>query len=276
MRGYGSPAARRRLALVFAAATFLAALTAWSEPVRVRHSEGVLHGFLALRTLDGTRLANGDLIQTAQGPRVTSQLTFRFTDGSLHDETAVFSQKGHFRLIGYRLVQKGPSFPRAIDMQINARTGRVTVRHTDADGERKEEVEQLDLPPDLANGVILVLLKNISPTSPPKALSFVAATPKPRLVRLEIASAGEERFSTGTQRRTATHYVVKVEIGGLSGWLAPLLGKQPPDSHVWIVGGEAPAFVKSEQPLYANGPMWRIELVSPVWPPEPKTGARPR
>ena len=51
--------------------------------------------------------------------------------------------------------------------------------------------------------------------------------------------------------------------------LAPLLGKQPPDSHVWILGEEAPAFVKAEQPLYLGGPLWRIELVSPVWPPTP-------
>lgn len=40
----------------------------------------------------------------------------------------------------------------------------------------------------------------------------------------------------------------------------------PPDSHVWILGGEAPAFVKSEQPLYFGGPVWRIELASPSWP----------
>jgi hypothetical protein len=54
--------------------------------------------------------------------------------------------------------------------------------------------------------------------------------------------------------------------------VAPLIGKQPPDSHVWILEGEAPAFVKSEQPLYNGGPVWRIELVSPVWSRE--TAAR--
>jgi hypothetical protein len=64
---------------------------------------------------------------------------------------------------------------------------------------------------------------------------------------------------------------MNVEIGGISGVLALIFGKQPPDSHVWILGGEAPAFVKSEQPLYLGGPFWRIQLVSPVWPrSEPK------
>jgi hypothetical protein len=95
---------------------------------------------------------------------------------------------------------------------------------------------------------------------------LIAATPKPRLVKLAITAASDEPFSTGGAARKATRYVLKVEIGGISGLLAPLVGKQPPDSHVWILGGEAPAFVKSEQPLYLGGPLCRIELVSPVWP----------
>jgi hypothetical protein len=94
----------------------------------------------------------------------------------------------------------------------------------------------------------------------------VAATPKPRLVKLAITNGGEESFATGSAGRKATHYVLKVEIGGVAGVVAPLLGKQPPDSHVWILEGEAPAFVKSEQPLFNGGPVWRIELVSPTWP----------
>jgi len=151
-------------------------------------------------------------------------------------------------------------------MSVDGLSGRVTVSYTGEDGERKTETERLKVPPDLANGMILTVLKNVHSASPPKTISYVAATPKPRLVKLAITLVGEEPFSTGGAARKATHYVLKVEIGGISGLLAPLLGKQPPDSHVWILGGEAPAFVKSEQPLYLGGPLWRIELVSPVWP----------
>jgi len=38
---------------------------------------------------------------------------------------------------------------------------------------------------------------------------------------------------------------------------------------VWILGGDAPAFVKAEQPFYAGGPVWRVELASPSWPRAP-------
>ena len=33
-------------------------------------------------------------------------------------------------------------------------------------------------------------------------------------------------------------------------WIARVARKQPPDSHVWVLGGAAPAFVKFEGPLY--------------------------
>jgi len=103
----------------------------------------------------------------------------------------------------------------------------------------------------------------------PKTVSMIAATPKPRLVKLAIASAKPERFSIGGSARQATRYVLKVEIGGIAGLLAPLLGMQPPNSHVWILGGDVPAFLRAEQALYVGGPMWRIELASPVWPSTP-------
>jgi hypothetical protein len=260
---------RSRLFLTLSAVAVACSVTLSGEPVQVRHTEGIVHGFLALRTLDGATVADGDLIQLARGTRVTVRLTFHFKDGSVHDETAVYSQRGQFRLVSDHLVQKGPTFPQPLDMTINA--GNVTVRYTNDHGEQKVETEHLALPPDIANGLILTLLKNVRPEAPPKTLSYIAATPKPRLVKLSVTNAGQEHFSTGDAGRAATHYVLKVEIGGLSGILAPLLGKQPPDSHVWILAGEAPAFVKSEQPLFLGGPVWRIELVSPRWPREAAT-----
>jgi len=151
------------------------------------------------------------------------------------------------------------------DAQIDAASGQVKVRYTD-DGKEKVVTGRFDLPPDVVNGLVLTLLKNIRSDVPQTKVSMVAATPKPRLVRLAITPQGEDLFSIGGASRKATHYVVKVEIGGAAGLVAPLLGKQPPDTHVWILGGEAPAFVKSEGPLYFGGPIWRIELVSPVWP----------
>src|SRR5262245_40139796 len=117
----------------------------------VHYAEGLTHGFLTLSTLDGVRVADGELIQVLHGTQVTSRLVFHFHDGSLHDETTVFSQRGRFRLVTNRLIQKGPSFPQPLDMTVDAASGRVEVRYTD-DGEQKVAVERMNLPADVANG----------------------------------------------------------------------------------------------------------------------------
>jgi hypothetical protein len=114
--------------------------------------------------------------------------------------------------------------------------------------------------------MVLSLLKSISSKTPKTTVSMVAITPKPRLVNLEFTPAGEDPFSTAASERKATHYVVKVHVPGVTGAVASLLGKIPPDSHIWVLGGEAPAFVKAELALFPGGPTWRLELLSPVWP----------
>jgi hypothetical protein len=43
-------------------------------------------------------------------PPRSSRVFFRFKDGSMYDDTAIFSQRGSFRLLSDHLVEKGPSF----------------------------------------------------------------------------------------------------------------------------------------------------------------------
>jgi hypothetical protein len=238
---------------------------ALAELVPVRYPEGFSHGFLALKNPAGITVASGDFFSTTRGNRVTTHLVYRFKDGSIDDELTVFSQHGHFQLISDHHVQKGPAFEQPIDTTIVVATGKVTVRYPDDHGAEKTEVAQLELPADLANGMLIALLKNVQPSALPPSVSYLATTPKPRLVKLEIAAAPPDRFVVAGSARRATHYVLKAKIGGVSGLIAPLVGKQPPDIHVWIAGGEAPAFLRAEAPLSPDGPLFRTELIAPVW-----------
>jgi hypothetical protein len=52
-----------------------------------------------------------------------------------------------------------------MEVSIDGPTGQVTVRTTDDDGKEKVVTNRLDLPPDVANGMVLTLLKNI-PSAP--------------------------------------------------------------------------------------------------------------
>lgn len=269
----GLPPARRGasvrvqfVAMMWVLGVLFSANASWASPVVVHYKEGVTHGFLVLSTLDGTPIAEGDLTQLAHGDRVTTRLVYHFKDGSRQEETTEFSQSGTFRLISYHSIQKGPAFKHETEVSITVSTGKVEIKYGDDDGNEKVEHEHMNLPTDLANGLVLTLLKNIPPGSQPTEVSIVLATPKPRLAKLEIQSQGTEPFSIAGSTRQALHYVIKIKLEGAAGVIAPLLGKQPPDAQVWMIGGEAPTFVKSETVSYAGGPMWRTELVSPVWP----------
>jgi hypothetical protein len=117
-------------------------------------------------TLEGKTLADGDLTQVAHGNRVTNHLAFHFTDGSVHDETAVFSQGYTFRLLTDHLVRKGPAFSHPLELSFDALSGRTTVRYVDDEGKQKLATERLHLPSDVANGMVFTLLKNIPPEAP--------------------------------------------------------------------------------------------------------------
>src|SRR5438132_1673564 len=238
-----------------------------AELVTVRHLEGLSNGFLALRTMEGKLLADGEITQVAKGDRVTGRVLFRFKDGSIYDDIAIFSQRGSFQLLSDHLVEKGASFKHPMETFLDVSAGQVTVHYTDDDGEEKTINQRLDLPPDVANGLLITLVKHIQPTAPETTVSFVATTPNPRLVKLVIVPQGEESLSHGTIKLKAMHYAVKVNIGGMAGLLAHLLGKQPPETQIWALRGDAPAFVKLEGQLYDGGPIGRVELAGPATSP---------
>jgi hypothetical protein len=256
------------------AAVLAAPLGLIADQVPVRYREGRIHGFLVLRDLEGKLLASGSLIQSSAGNRVTAELSFRFKDGSVHQETAVYSQSRTFQLLTYHLLQKGRAFKRSMNLSLTTSTGQVAIKYTDDDGKEKAIDEHVDLPADLANGMVPTLLGDIDPKVEKTTLSMLVPTPKPRVVKLEISPLGEDSFAVGGSPAKALRYVVKVHIGGINGVIAPIIGKQPPDTYVWMIRGKAPGFLKSEGPLFQDGPVWRIELASPVWA-KPSSGQSP-
>jgi len=255
---------RNALVLSLLCALFLVTTIAGADPVRVRYPEGSVHGYLALRSLDGKLLAAGDLTQTVQHGRLTSRLIYRFEDGSIDEDTAVFTQNGTFRLISDHRIQKGPMFPKPTELTIKAQTGEVTVRYTE-NGEDKVETTHMDLPDDLSNGILLDVVKNIPAEAEETKISYVAATPKPRLIKLSLKSDGTESFRSAGRVNHAHRFVIHADLGGIMGVIAPMLGKAPADSYAWVSGDEVPAFLRSESPVYLGGPVLRTELVSPVW-----------
>lgn len=145
----------------------------------MRYAEGVVHGFLVLRSDSGAILAHGDLLQTPKGGAITTQMVFRFDDGSRMDETVVFTQHRVFTMLSYHLVQRGPAFDRDLEFEMVRARGayRLTTNNHD-DGREETDTGTIELPPDVANGLVLTIAKNLA-AGDRATVHFVALTPKP-------------------------------------------------------------------------------------------------
>lgn len=249
--------------LVSAAFTYSPAEAA---PVAVRFSEGVTHGFLLVRSLTGEIIGQGEMTQVVkEGDLVESHLVFKFKDGTLHDEKVAFSQQRVFTLISYRLIQRGPSFPDQIEVSIDRGSGEYKVRSkTGEEGNEDVLTGEFDLPQDVYNGMFITVLLNL-PQGAGETVNFLAFTPAPEVIGLELLPVSEETVRLGDLSRKAMQYEFKPDIGMIRELLGKATGKLPAQFHYncWILADEVPSFVHYEGPLQLMGPILRIELVSP-------------
>jgi hypothetical protein len=240
------------------------------QPISARYLQGTFHGFLELRSQDNQVLASGDSTQVVHAGLITARTLFTFKDGSIDDETTVFTQGRTFHLITDRHIQRGPAFPHPTDVFVDTRTSQITVRTAGKDGKEQVDTTHLTLPANLANGMVPLALENLPPDSPGATLSMVVAAPKPRIVKLIISNVGEDPYSIAGASRKAIHYTIRIDLGGIAAIVAPIIDKQPPNIQIWIVAGPAPTFAREIGPLYPEGPIATIQLASPTWPDTPK------
>ena len=235
---------------------------ALAEPVRVSHPQGWAHGFVEVTTLEGRRLAVGDLLQRGNRGRVTVRLVLNFFDGSVDDETTLYTQDRVFRLLTDHHVQHGPSFPKPSDVLIDA--AHDVVQTKDESG--KLNAVHLDIPADTYNGIASTILMNLPPGTAESTIAIVIGGAKPRIAHLKSTIDGKQPFTLGGSRREASEWTVHVELGGIAKIVAPIIGKEPPDYHVLIGGGEDPVFLREVGPLFEGGPIWRVQQVSAAFP----------
>jgi hypothetical protein len=263
--------------LAFAVVAILMLLSAPIDaaPVAVRFPEGITHGFLLLRSLEGTIIGQGEMTQVVkEEDLVESSLVFHFKDGSLHDEKVAFSQQHVFTMISYRLVQRGPSFPDQIDISIDRGTTEYTVRSkAGEDGKEKLLTGKFDMPKDAYNGMLIMLLKNLQKGTD-QTVSFLAFTPEPQVIPLRLLFMGEQTIQIGEVSSKAVQYVFKPQIGTIRKWLGKAIGKLPAHFHYdcWMLADEVSSFIKFEGPLQLMGQVVQIEVVTPRLPESPEDG----
>lgn len=238
-----------------------------AEQVRVVHRQGAIRGFLVLKDENGKEIAVGDEINEVQGNVIKSRTTFRFHDGSVDDEETVYRQGTTFQLIRDHRIQKGPSYPKPSDVTIDVAKNDVSWVET-SDNKTQTKSQHMNLPHDLANGMVPLLVQNLPRGATELKLPYLAVDSKPRIVTLIIKPDGNDKILIGADGRRADRFNVHTDIGGITGVVAQVVGKQPPDIKLWSAGEPVSSFVRMEGPFYENGPVWTVLLAAPTWPEE--------
>jgi hypothetical protein len=243
----------------------LGAATAEAAPVQVRLPEGNTRGFLIVHGPDGAAIGHGELRQKPVGRLIDSRFTLVFDDGSRREEHMVFSQDRVFRLERYRLVQRGPAFP-LTQVEFDRQSGRYTARAQQSkDGAEETSAGTLEMPDDLYNGMALVLLKNLGDGESAGG-QIAVFMPGPRLLKMALVPEANQTVRLGGQPVAARRYLVKLEVGGLTGVIASMIGKEPPDARYWLATGDVPAFLRFQGAMFLNGPVWRVDMTTVEWP----------
>jgi hypothetical protein len=233
-----------------------------AQAVSVRMHEGPSHGYIALRDAKGKIIASGEDIQNVHGQRIESRLVLHFNDGSIDDDTSIAEQGEVFRLISNHHIQKGPSFPQTLDVLIDTAAQQVNFVK---DGTKETKSEHMDLPVGLSNGIFFTVIRNLKITGSEVEVPYLAVSSKPRLITLAISLDGTDRYRVAGASYKAMRYLVKIKLGGLSGAIAPAIGKDPGNFHIWVSSGPVPTVLRADGPLFDGGPVWSLQLASPTW-----------
>jgi hypothetical protein len=252
-----------RLALLI----FAAALALHASPVPVLQRQGALHGFLLLYDSNGKQIAAGEQYNIVHGREIHTRLVFRFYDGSLDDDTAVYRQGRVIHLIRDHHIQKGPSYPHPLDVTIDVPAGRVTWI-ADSGKAPQQKSQRLRLPNDLINGIFWLVTENFPPNAGQVENSYLVVGSKPRIVKMTFTPDGADNAKLGATARKADRFKIHIDLGELAGVVAPAVGQQPPDLQMWTSDGPAPVFLRMTGPLYEKGPAWTILFTAPAWPEE--------
>ena len=259
---------RHVCALAVAAFSVLAAPKHLASQTPVKYPAGALHGFLTIHSESGANLGYCELSQTAAGDKVTVHMVYRFLDGSLDDETTVFTQNKSFQFVSDHHIQKGRFFPKPSDITVEA-DGQVTIRSTEKDGTPKVDTNHMDISPDFSNGMVGTILQNIPADAPEFKMGMIVPSGKGRAIKLDVTPDGQQSFRIAGATHKASLFRVKTEIGGVAGVIAPLVGKKPGDIVIWTLQGEPPVIVRIVGPLGEGTRSVSVELAGATFARNP-------
>jgi hypothetical protein len=231
------------------------------QGVTLRYPQADLHGFPSMSDESGKLIADGELIQKLERDRLVVHAVWRFKDGRIAVEDDQLRLKPELRQDSFRWVERrGNRELRRIE--VDFRTGKATVTHFN-EGKPETWNEKLDLPAGKAfTGystalAVSQLRDELADKEARRELTFVAFTPKPRTVSLEISrnqgvrirAAGRELAADLYQLHPSLPFPISLFAGAK-------------DAHLWFTHSAPPALLRAEQNLVEkDDPVVLIDVI---------------
>jgi hypothetical protein len=229
--------------------------------VPLRYPQADLHGFPSMSDQSGKLIADGELTQKLKGDRLLVHAVWRFKDGRIAVEDDQLRLKPELSQDTFRWVERhGKRELRRIE--VDFRTGRATVTHY-KDGKPETWNEKLDLPAGKAfTGystalAVSQLRDELADKEARRELTFVAFTPKPRTVSLEISRSQGVRIRAAGRELAADLYTLHPNLP------FPIsLFAGAKDAHLWFTHSAPPALLRAEQNLIEkDDPLVLIDVI---------------
>lgn len=253
------------------AALALTVLLASAGPIAVRVVPGALHGFPSLSDAAGNVIADGELSQELRGEVLLVHLRWSFGDGRRVEERAEFRVGAHLTQTRFTWVETAGEVEQR-RFEVDFSDGRAIAVTRNRKGEPEREEERLDLPDGRAftgYGTALAISQLELPAGGEEELTFVAFTPKPRIVRLGVRRNGEERIDAHGRSIRCDRFTLHPKIP-----FPVSLFAGAKDAHLWFTHGPPPALVRAEQNLIAKDDPVVVVDVIPRGKARPAASAR--
>src|ERR1700686_380468 len=229
--------------------------------VELRYPQADLHGFPSMSDESGKLIADGELTQKRKGDRLLVRAVWKFKDGRVAVEDDVLRTRPELWQESFRWVERrGKEEVRSA--QVDFRTGKATFSRRE-DGKIKNWEENLELPRGKAfTGYSAALAASqlrgaLSTREARRSLTFVAFTPEPRTVELEIAREPGTHVRAAGRELSADLYTLHPKIP------FPLsIVANAPDARLWFTHTSPPALLRAEQNLLEkDDPRIRIDVI---------------
>lgn len=233
--------------------------------LEVTEFAGAAHGYPALTDMNGKKLADGEFRQWMESDRLHIVITYKFRDGQLFEENALFRQQPELIQEQWSWKEsKRAKVEREFSANLMAKTASVHIHkgqeNKDVSGDIMTEPGRTfagfgftlalsNLRKRLINGEQIEL----------KAVGF-APKPflKPMLATVKISYGGLQRMKMGGRFYRGDQFIIHPEIAAIAKLFIPV-----PDTKIWLTNPQPAGFLRWEGPIVLpTDPVVRVDLVS--------------